>query len=275
MCYVKMLAMVFTIAAFIGVNSLSAFAAAEPDWANKVIQVTGMGAQPANAVTPAQARMLARRAAVADAYRQLAESIKGVNVDAETTVENMMVLSDTIKTKVNATIQGAVVVSEKEIPGGGYEVTMQVPIFGVQNSVASAVMTPSTDPTVPTVPETFPAPTVTVPSVGGYTGLIIDCRGLGLKPVMSPVIKNNSGVPIYGHKNLNPDKVIAQGMADYTYDTNTGIARAGSNPLIVKAVSIDGNLRGNPVVSTEDANKILTENNISHFLENTNVVFVR
>lgn len=272
MFYVRMLAVVFTVAAFIGVNSLSAFAAAEPDWVNKVVQVTGMGAQPARAVNPAQARMMARRAAVADAYRQLAESIKGVNVDAETTVENMMVTNDTIRTKVSAMIQGAIVVAEKEIPGG-YEVTMQVPIFGVQNSIAQAIL-PETS--TPTVPETFPAPTVTVPSSGGYTGLIIDCRGLGLKPVMSPVIKNDAGVAIYGHKNLNPDKVIANGMADYAYDTSSNVARAGSNPLIIKAVSLDGGvLRGNPVVSTADANRILSENNVSHFLENTNVVFVR
>lgn len=272
MFYVRMLAVVFTVAAFIGVNSLSAFAAAEPDWVNKVVQVTGMGAQPARAVNPAQARMMARRAAVADAYRQLAESIKGVNVDAETTVENMMVTNDTIRTKVSAMIQGAIVVAEKEIPGG-YEVTMQVPIFGVQNSIAQAIL-PETSTT--TVPETFPAPTVTVPSSGGYTGLIIDCRGLGLKPVMSPVIKNDAGVAIYGHKNLNPDKVIANGMADYAYDTSSNVARAGSNPLIIKAVSLDGGvLRGNPVVSTADANRILSENNVSHFLENTNVVFVR
>ena len=269
MFYVKMLAMIFTIAAFIGVNSLNASAAVEPDWANKVIQVTGMGAQPARSANPAQARMMARRAAVADAYRMLAESVKGVNVDSETTVENMMVTSDIIKTKISAMIQGAVIVSEKEIPGGGYEVTMKVPIFGVQNSVAGAVMAP------PPVKENFPTPTVTVPSSGGYTGLIIDCRGLGLKPVMSPVIKNDSGVSIYGHKNLDYDKVVAQGMADYSYDVNSGVARAGSNPLIIKAISLEGTLRGNPVVSTADANKILAENNISHFLESTNVVFIR
>ena len=181
-----------------------------------------------------------------------------------------MVLSDTIVTKVNAMIQGAVVVAEQEIPGGGYEVTMQVPIFGVQNSIAQAVL-----PDVPTVQESFPAPTITVPSSGGYTGLIIDCRGLGLKPVMSPVIKNDSGQSIYGHKNLDPAKVIAQGMADYSYDPSNGAGRAGSNPLIIKAVSLEGVYRGNPVVSTADANKILAENNISHFLENTYVVFVR
>ena len=266
--YTKLLTMIMAIAVIFGVTTSAD--AAEPDWTNNVVQVTGTGAQPANAVNPAQARMLARRAAVADAYRQLAESIKGVNVDAETTVENMMVTSDVIRTKVSAMIQGAQVISEKEIPGGGYEVTMQVPLFGVQNSLAQAVMP------APKVREPIPTPSVTVQSSGGYTGLIVDCRGLGLKPVMSPVIKNDSGQPIYGYKNLDPDKVIAQGMASYCYNTSdTAATRAGSNPLVVKAVSLEGVYRGNPVVSAADANKILAENNVSHFLENTNVVFIR
>lgn len=106
----------------------SAFAfAAEPgtDWDNQLITVTGTGVAPQNAVNPAQARMLARRAAVADGYRQLAEVVRGVQVDSETTVESMMVTSDIVKTKVSAMIQGARVVSERVVPGGGYEVTMQ------------------------------------------------------------------------------------------------------------------------------------------------------
>ena len=122
MFYVRMLAMIFTIVAFIGVNTLNVSAAVEPDWANKVVQVIGMGAQPANAVNPAQARMLARRAAVVDAYRQLAEVVSGVQVDAETTVEQMMLTSDIVKTRISAVIRGAQIVSEGELAGGGYSV---------------------------------------------------------------------------------------------------------------------------------------------------------
>ena len=279
------------------VFSISSVFAQGLNWDTSSVTVTGSGVAPSNAVNAVQARLLARRAAVVDAYRQLAESIKGVNVDAETTVENMMVTSDVIRTKVSAMIQGAQVVSEREIPGGGYEVTMTVPLFGVSNSIAQAVIPQTTvvEPLPAPVPEVIPSMPAgslqggtiiytTIDSgkkspmeaIGGYTGVIIDCRGLGLKPVMSPVIKNDAGVSIYGHKNINPDKVIANGMADYAYDTSSNVARAGSNPLIIKAVSLDGGvLRGNPVVSTADANRILSENNVSHFLENTNVVFVR
>ena len=103
--------------------------------------------------------------------------------------------------------------------------------------------------------------------------MIIDCRGLGLKPVMSPVIKNDQGQAIYGHRNLDPDKVIEYGMAGYAYNLNDA-SRAGSNPLVIKALRVE-NHNSNPIISTADANRLLIENKASGFLESLSVVFVR
>ena len=89
---------------------------------------------------------------------------------------------------------------------------------------------------------------------------------------MSPVIKNASGQAIYGYKNLDYDKVVSGGMAGYTTDPAKA-TRAGSNPLYVKAVSVDKN--ANPVLSVADANRVLIENGATGFLDATNVVFVR
>ena len=298
------------------VSAASAFAAGTGmDWSgDSKITVQGTGVAPTYAVNAVQARMLARRAAVVDAYRQLAEMVKGVNVDSETTVENMMVTSDVTKTKVTALIQGARVVSEQAIDGGGYAVTMEMSVFGASNSLATAVLPTNTVPTSfpapdASVPASTPSsvqvnvqvtpgtttqqtpattlPSVTVPSyqgssaaaapagqaIGGYTGLIVDCRGLGLKPVMSPVIKNANGEPIYGYKNLDSATVIANGMASYTTDLSKA-TRAGTNPLVVKAVGLD-NHNGNPILSVADANRVLIENGATGFLDRTNVVFVR
>ena len=295
----KMLRICGLMAAVMLLSAVSAFAA-ETDWNASVITVEGMGIPPANAYNAVQARMLARRAAMVDAYRQIAEAVKGVNVDSETTVENMMILSDRTTTRVNALVQGARIVDEHVIPEGGYAVKMQVPLFGVSNSVASAVMerptkmeafppqvpsvAPSTSsisvkvdvtPTVSKLPTEQPK-SISLPegrAAGNFTGLIVDCRGLGLKPVMSPVIKNANGTPIYGYKNLDYDKVISSGMAGYTEDI-TNSPRAGSNPLVVRAVSLE-NHNGNPVISVADANRVLMENNVTKFLDKTNVVFVR
>lgn len=298
------------------VSAASAFAEGTGmDWSgDSKITVQGTGVAPTYAVNAVQARMLARRAAVVDAYRQLAEMVKGVNVDSETTVENMMVTSDVTKTKVTALIQGARVVSEQAIDGGGYAVTMEMSVFGASNSLATAVLPTNTVPTSfpapdASVPASTPSsvqvnvqvtpgtttqqtpattlPSVMVPShqgssaaaapagqaIGSYTGLIVDCRGLGLKPVMSPVIKNANGEPIYGYKNLDSATVIANGMASYTTDLSKA-TRAGSNPLVVKAVGLD-NHNGNPILSVADANRVLIENGATGFLDRTNVVFVR
>ena len=110
-------------------------------------------------------------------------------------------------------------------------------------------------------------------AIGGFTGLIVDCRGLGLKPVMSPVIKNANGQPIYGYKNLDYDKIIANGMAGYAQDIERA-GRAGKNPLVVRAIALD-NHNSTPVLSTADANRVLIENGATHFLDATNVVFLR
>lgn len=289
----KIVSMVMMLA--IAVFSTAPVLAAEGvDWNNSSITVIGAGVAPMNAYNAAQARMMARRAAVVDAYRQLAETIKGVNIDSETTVQSMMTLDDITKTKVSAFIQGARVVSEQVIPDGGYEVTMTVSMFGVSNSLASAVMPR------PAAVESFPQPVAAVtPSVpasihvdvtvtqqgssaaaapagkaiGGYTGLIVDCSGLGLKPVMSPVIKNASGQPIYGYKNLDYDRVVSNGMAGYTSDVHNAV-RAGTNPLVVRAIGLD-NHNGNPILATADANRVLIENGATGFLDRTAVVFIR
>ena len=103
------------------------------DWDQAVIRAEGAGVAPATAYNSVQARLMARRAAIVDAYRQLAEQIKGVNVDATTTVQNMMMTNDAVTTKVSALVQGARIVDEKVLPEGGYSVTLQVPVFGVSN----------------------------------------------------------------------------------------------------------------------------------------------
>ena len=290
-----LLGIVGLMMALIVMSTASALAAA--NWDSAVVTAEGTGVAPPTAFNSVQARMLARRAAIVDAYRQLAEQVKGVSVDADTTVENMMVTSDVVRTHVSALVQGARIVEEKTLAEGGYSVTMQVSMFGVSNSLASAVLerpqvkesfppvVPKVEPSTPLPPADYgypskkpvygssAAPAPAGRAIGGYTGLIVDCRGLGLRPVMSPVIKNTDGTPIYGYKNLDYDKVIANGMAGYTSDISRA-ARAGANPLIVKAVSLD-NHNGNPVLSLADANRVLIENGATGFLDTASVVFLR
>lgn len=144
------------VATFLVFVSSSAYAADGVNWDDGTIVATGMGIAPPSAINIAQAKALARRAAVVDAYRQMAETISGVQVTSESTVQMFIAQSDITRTKVEATIKGARVIKEGMTPEGAYEVTMAVPMFGVSGSLASAVIEP------PAVKETFLEPVSSV-----------------------------------------------------------------------------------------------------------------
>lgn len=90
-----------------------------------LISVTGQGVAPMNTSSPAQAYALAKRAAVADAYRLIAEKVKGVRVDGQDLIKNMMVQRSTIRTSVNAMVKNANIV-ETNFKEGLCEVEMEI-----------------------------------------------------------------------------------------------------------------------------------------------------
>jgi len=89
------------------------------------LYVVGEGVAPVNAVNAAQAKILARRAAIADAYRQLAEKMYGVKVTAKETVKDLMLKNSDVNTYVEGVIRGADIQAEK-FENGIYYVTMNL-----------------------------------------------------------------------------------------------------------------------------------------------------
>ena len=74
------------------------------------ISVMGEGTAPTFAQSPAQAYLLAKRAATNEAYRLLAERVKGVEIEGKDTIENMAIKESSIRTKVSAMIRNATIV---------------------------------------------------------------------------------------------------------------------------------------------------------------------
>ena len=95
------------------------------------IEVLGQGVSPLNTSSPAQAYALAKRAAIADSYRLIAEKIKGVRVDGQDTIKNMMVKSSTVRTSVCAVVKNAHVV-ETTFKEGLCEVEMEITVYHSQ-----------------------------------------------------------------------------------------------------------------------------------------------
>lgn len=119
-------------------------------------------------------------------------------------------------------------------------------------------------------------PTPIEPQVKGYTGLIIDARGWKVERSMSPRIYDERGRSIYGPQMVPANFAIEKGVVRYhtTFESALKDPRAGPNPLIVKATGVRGAARQDVIVSTADGEKILRENEVGHFLQRCNVIFV-
>jgi len=258
---------------------------------NDAASITAMGSGLPGMYQGAQGRVMARRAAIVECYRNLAEFIQGVQIDSETVMENLTVKSDVVKSKVAAIVKGAKIIEEYELPDGSYVVKMSVPMYGVSGSVAAAVMpevmkdTPVAEPpmkvskkdTVLSKAEYKEARTVE------YSGVVIDAAGMGLECTMAPQIIDTNGRVIYGMDNIDVDFAVSHGLVEYTKDLQAasgGSTRAGSNPLVVKANGVKGGSNSvnpvNVVVSPEDADRILlaAQKNGSMFARGA-IVFVR
>jgi hypothetical protein len=92
-------------------------------------QVVGQGVAPVNTISPAQAMALAKRAAIADAYRQLGEKICGVRVEGRDLIRNMMISRSTVRTQIDAMIRNARIIDTK-FKDGLCEVEMEVTVRG-------------------------------------------------------------------------------------------------------------------------------------------------
>ena len=75
---------------------------------------------------PSQQRLMAIRASKLDAYRALTEQVYGQQLDAQTTVAEMMVTSDTFRTRVQGIIYGAVLESISPVGDDTYETTLSL-----------------------------------------------------------------------------------------------------------------------------------------------------
>jgi len=240
------------------------------DWTTGVLTAVGIGAPPAQSANQAQARAMAERAAQVVAYRNLLEAVKGVRVDSTTTVENFMVTSDVIRTEVSGIVQGAMVMDKKYMSDGSVEVTVGMKLTG---ALADALLPKTVTP--PPTPPSGLTGTLTPASPGQlYTGLIVDARGLGVKPAMAPRILNEDGKEVYGSAWINRDWAVREGMVGYLKDpvaaqTNPRVA---DKPLLVKALKVSGDARVDMVISNADAATLQSASQNLSMLEKCRVI---
>ncbi|MFW5837894.1 MAG: hypothetical protein ACOCVM_07775 [Desulfovibrionaceae bacterium] len=228
------------------------------NWQTGMITATGVGAPPANAVNMAQKRGMAVRAATVVARRNLLEIVKGVQIDSATTVEDYMVTSDVIVSQVTGFLQNSRVMGPPTyLSDGSVEITVGIPLHG---RLSGVVMSDNVQFKSASAPESESEPVAEPETLAqrDFTGLLIDARGLNLRPAMSPKVVDENGEEVYGSVLVSREYAIQQGMAGYAKSLESAASnpRIASNPLQVKAQDVSGKARTNLVVSSDQARQI-------------------
>jgi len=233
------------------------------DWTKGIIVVTGIGAPNPDLPVAAQ-RPGAIRAAKLDAFRNVLEIIKGVYIDAQTTVENAMTASDVISTRIQGIIRNFTVTDIRYMSDGSIEVDVEVPITGDM----TATLLP---------PEMGGMNPIIQPQQGGiYTGLIIDARGLKVQPAMAPKILTPDEVEVYGTGFVSHDYAIKMGIVGYAKNFNQARQdeRVKPNPLIIKGIGVTGTNKTDIIISPNDAMKIHQYSENLNFLQQCRVLVI-
>jgi len=204
---------------------------------------------------------LALRKAVTGARKQLLDMILGVRIDSHTTVSAH--LSE--DADLAARVRGAVQNSPLERPAvfadsGEIKVTESL-----RGKLAELIL-PTTiqfqsgiAPKMPTSMEQSMSFEASEPEhvgsgagTGGFTGVIVDARGLKVTPALAPVIYGQDGQGAYGAFLVSRQSAIDKGVAAYAETTDPQVLRerVGERPLTVKALSAYGSWRTDLIIST-------------------------
>jgi len=253
----------------------------EINWVQGYISAIGNGtADPSG--NKIKDRLKSLRAAELVAQRTLLETLKGVQIDSRTTVENLMVKEDIINSRVEGVIRGAQIAKrevkwEGNVPLATVEmrVCLSMNVEGCRTdsslitalnighkSEPSYVPRDRLTPQMILVPPETPKKNIKYDSSKPVTGVIFSLEGQPferqLLPVIIMVAGENKQITVYSVKNVTPRVIRSYGVVRYADNEE----QARKNPYIgenVVVIPVESVTKENMIVIGTDAVRTIRE----------------
>lgn len=238
------------------------------NWSKGIVQAKGIGTLSKKLHGDVNDSSTVLEDAKLDACLKIFEVVKGIRIDGTTVVGDYAAENKVIISKIEGIVKNAEVVKKEYFSDGTVEVTMEMNFKG---GFAQLVLPGEIRPL-----ESIKPMSPVKNSYSVFTGLVVDAKGLGSKPVMSPKILDETGQEVYGSAFVSREYAVQQGMSGYSKDLTAAKSnqRVAGNPLTVKGLRIEGNGHSDIVISNADASRLRSASENLSFMRKCRVIIV-
>ena len=238
------------------------------NWSRGVIQAKGIGIPSKKMSENSNARTVALTDAKLNAFRMILEIIKELRINGTTVVGDYAIQDPAIMSKIENMVKNAKVVKKEYLTDGTVKLEMEVNLRG---GFAQLILPKDITPL-----DSIKLVAINKTSSPVFTGLVVDAKGLGVRPVMVPIILDENNQEVYGSAFVSREYAVQRGMSGYARDLK-GILkdqRVSDYPLVVKGLKTTGPGRSEIVISNADASKLRSISESLYFMKKCRVIIV-
>jgi hypothetical protein len=238
------------------------------NWSRGVVQAKGIGIPPTKLSGDSNARTEALTDAKLNASHVILKIIKELRITGTTVVGDYAIQEPAIMSKIENMVNNAKVVKKEYLTDGTVKIEMELNLRG---GFAQLILPKEIKPL-----DSIKLVTMNKSSTPVFTGLVVDAKGLGVKPVMVPKIIDENNQEVYGSAFVSREYAVQQGMSGYSRDLKESLKdkRVSDYPLVVKGLKTSGPGRSEIVISNADASKLRGISESLYFMKKCRVIIV-
>ena len=239
------------------------------DWSGKTVWARGAGMLDPGNPNHDLAWQMAQRAATVVAQRNLLEIVKGIRVDSDSRVQELMAEHDSVYQRIEAVVKGARQRSPARYDslGGTVEVELECDLYG-KAGVEGALL--------PSPVAGLPSGNVSAGDLSNqareflrqYSAVVLDGGSTGLKPALFPKLYDDSGALLLDPRELAYAGATRACAVQYVSTLAEVLARTDfGQPLVLKVREVRGKLGTDMVLARGDTYQLKrTEDGLTFLL---------
>lgn len=251
-------------------DCITKFETGTVNWTTGMVTASGK-ASPANQ-SPASKESVSLYAK-AEAVKNILETLKQIKINNELTVNDYASKSVVILAGLEKTAREAMVSKQIYTSALSLEITLETSLFG---GFLQLVL-PEEIRQIPKINPEFNPNILPVIGKSPYSGLVIDARGLGIEPVLDPVIVSEQGHEVYSSVFISREFAVQNGICKYVCNLDQAVQdkRIGDNPMVIKGLRKEGSKNATIVISMSDYLALEKTTERHAFLNECRVIIVR